>query len=164
ETDTGSVGFPALIPYPVLFAGLLPGSAAEWYDPATGAAFFPVRTLAGVAGLVLLPPGSRLAAPWGPPRAVRTAAGWERPPAPPPHLARARRVPARPAGFPFDSLLRTFLRCAGMGVRSDSGVASPFIHGRARSMSRTICGLFLGVALSVIAGSANFAPPVAAQD
>jgi hypothetical protein len=47
-----------LIPYPELLAS----HPAEWYDPATGAMLFPFKTLAAVAGLVLLPLVSRLTA------------------------------------------------------------------------------------------------------
>ncbi|MGE3807297.1 MAG: sodium:solute symporter family protein [Gemmataceae bacterium] len=60
-------GLPAFIPYPELFESLLPGTPAEWYNN-KGATLFPVKTLAGVAGLVLLPVVSRLTARFDPPR------------------------------------------------------------------------------------------------
>ncbi len=62
---------PALLPYPELLADLLPGLPASWYDGA--AMLFPFRTLAALAGLVLLPLVSRLTARWDPPRPLRAA-------------------------------------------------------------------------------------------
>ena len=50
---------PPLIPYPELFARVVPADPASWYDPETGSLLFPFRTLAAVAGLVILPVVSR---------------------------------------------------------------------------------------------------------
>ena len=63
-------GIPPTIPYPHLFAGLLPGTPQSWYD-AGGALLFPYKTLAAVVGLVVMPVVSRLTARWDPPRALR---------------------------------------------------------------------------------------------
>lgn len=60
--------WPPWIPYPELFAPLLPGKTLDWYDPENGAIIFPYKTLAAAAGLVLLPLVSRLTARWDPPR------------------------------------------------------------------------------------------------
>ena len=54
-------GVPPLIPYPEIFAGLLPLEPAKWYDPENGALLFPFKTLAAAVGLVILPTVSRLA-------------------------------------------------------------------------------------------------------
>jgi high affinity choline transporter 7 len=67
ETNDGPIGFGALIPYPELFAAWLSGSPSDWYG-ARGETLFPVKTLAAVVGLVLLPVVSRLTARWNPPR------------------------------------------------------------------------------------------------
>jgi hypothetical protein len=69
ETDNGWLGFGALVPYPELFAGWLPGAPADWYDPVR-ATLFPVKTLSALTGLILLPVVSRLTARWDPPRAL----------------------------------------------------------------------------------------------
>lgn len=53
------VGVPAFIPHPEIFASLLPGSPAEWYDPHDASVLIPVRTLSAGLGLVLLPVVSR---------------------------------------------------------------------------------------------------------
>jgi high affinity choline transporter 7 len=50
------LGLPPLIHYPELFTS----HPAQWYDPGTGAMLFPFKTLAAVAGLILLPVVSRL--------------------------------------------------------------------------------------------------------
>jgi solute carrier family 5 (high affinity choline transporter), member 7 len=63
-------GIPPSIPYPHLFAGLLPGTPGSWYD-AGGALLFPYKTLAAAVGLVVLPVASRLTARWDPPRVLR---------------------------------------------------------------------------------------------
>ena len=65
-------GMAPTIPYPELFAAVLPGPAAAWYDPATGALLFPYKTLAALAGVVCLPVVSRLTARWDPPRRCGT--------------------------------------------------------------------------------------------
>ena len=54
------LGLPPLIPYPEITA-LFPTRPAAWYD-AGGAMLWPFRTMAAVAGLVLLPVVSRLPA------------------------------------------------------------------------------------------------------
>jgi high affinity choline transporter 7 len=61
---------PQFIPYAELFAAILPGSSADWSDPASGATLFPVRIVAAVLGLILLPLVSRLTASWDPPRPI----------------------------------------------------------------------------------------------
>jgi solute carrier family 5 (high affinity choline transporter), member 7 len=63
-------GIPPVIPYPDIFAGVLPGPPGSWYD-ASGALLFPFKTLAAVAGLAVLPVASRLTARWDPPRELR---------------------------------------------------------------------------------------------
>lgn len=67
ETNDGSIGFPALLRLPEWFPGLFPGPASDWYD-ATGAATYPVRTLAAGAGMILLPVVSRMTSRWDRPR------------------------------------------------------------------------------------------------
>jgi high affinity choline transporter 7 len=62
------LGIPYFIPYPELFVAILPGTAAEWYDPSTGAMLFPFKTLAACAGVLVLPVASRLTARWEAPR------------------------------------------------------------------------------------------------
>jgi high affinity choline transporter 7 len=52
------LGLPPLIPYPEIMAWLVPADPAAWYD-ASGTMLWPFRTLAAVAGLVLLPLVSR---------------------------------------------------------------------------------------------------------
>lgn len=61
---------PPFIPYPTLFAALLPGGPQSWYDG--GALLFPFKTLAAAVGLILLPVVSRLTARWDAPRPLRT--------------------------------------------------------------------------------------------
>jgi solute carrier family 5 (high affinity choline transporter), member 7 len=68
------LALPPLIPYPELFAWLLPGDPRSWYDADTGGILFPHRTLAAIVGLVLIPTVSRLTAHWSPPRALRNVA------------------------------------------------------------------------------------------
>jgi high affinity choline transporter 7 len=58
-------GLPPFIPYPEIFTS----DPASWYD--AGAMLFPFKTLAAVAGLVLLPVVSRLTAAWDAPRPLR---------------------------------------------------------------------------------------------
>jgi high affinity choline transporter 7 len=60
---------PAFIPYPELFATLLPGAPQDWYDGT--AMLFPFKTLAAVVGIVLLPVVSRLTASWNAPQPLR---------------------------------------------------------------------------------------------
>jgi solute carrier family 5 (high affinity choline transporter), member 7 len=61
------LGMPHFIPYPEIFAPVLPGSPADWYDPQTGAMLFPFKTLAAGVGLVLLPVVSRVTWRWNHP-------------------------------------------------------------------------------------------------
>ena len=70
-------GIPHFIPYPELFAAVLPGTAADWNDPATGALLFPFKTVAAGAGLIVLPAVSRLSARWGAPRPLRNPSSDE---------------------------------------------------------------------------------------
>jgi high affinity choline transporter 7 len=65
------LNIPALIPYPELFAALLPGDPSAWYEPGTHAMLFPYKTLAAIAGLVLLPVVSRASAAADAPRPLR---------------------------------------------------------------------------------------------
>lgn len=58
-------GIPVWIHYPRLLPESLVGPAAGWYDGET--LLFPFRTLAALAGLILLPLVSRLTARWDPP-------------------------------------------------------------------------------------------------
>ena len=59
ETDTGLLGFSAYKPYTDLLVNLLPGSPSEWYA-ANGATLAPVRTIAMLAGLMVMPVVSRI--------------------------------------------------------------------------------------------------------
>ena len=72
------LGLPHFIPYPEIFARLLSGSPGDWYDPQTGAMLFPFKTLAAVAGLVLLPAVSRATTSWDRPRTLHNPASRER--------------------------------------------------------------------------------------
>ena len=58
------LGLNSFIPYPELFAALLPGVPADWYNASNGAMLFPVKTFAAASGLVLLPLVSRATARW----------------------------------------------------------------------------------------------------
>jgi high affinity choline transporter 7 len=60
QSDDRVIGFGAFIPYAEIFAGILPGSPSDWYD-SIGATHFPVRTVAMLSGLIILPLVSRLA-------------------------------------------------------------------------------------------------------
>ena len=62
------VGLPSFIAYPEIFARVLPGEPAHWYDAATGAMLFPFKILAAAVGLLLLPTVSRLTGRLCPPR------------------------------------------------------------------------------------------------
>jgi high affinity choline transporter 7 len=62
------LGIPHFVPYPELFAAVLPGTPADWYDPATGAMLFPFKAFAAGAGMIVLPAVSRLSARWEAPR------------------------------------------------------------------------------------------------
>jgi solute carrier family 5 (high affinity choline transporter), member 7 len=72
------LGLPHFIPYPELCSRFLTGTPADWYDRQTGSMLFPFRTVAAVAGLMLLPVVSRATARWDPPRALRNPAERER--------------------------------------------------------------------------------------
>lgn len=63
------LGLPVLIDYPAIFAPLLPGEPADWYDGV--ALLFPFKTLAALTGVVLLPIVSRLTARWSAPLPLR---------------------------------------------------------------------------------------------
>jgi high affinity choline transporter 7 len=64
------LAIPPSIPYGDIFRGFLPGEAELWLDANGHATLFPVRTLAALVGLVLLPLVSRLTARWDPPRPI----------------------------------------------------------------------------------------------
>ena len=68
------LGLRSFIPYPELFAPLLPGAPSDWYDAASGGILFPFKTLAAATGLVLLPAVSRATGRWDPPRLLRNPA------------------------------------------------------------------------------------------
>jgi len=63
-------GIAPSIPYPELFAAVLPGTPGSWYD-AAGAMLFPHKTFAALAGAITVPVVSRLTARWDPPRPLR---------------------------------------------------------------------------------------------
>jgi high affinity choline transporter 7 len=68
------IGLPPTIPYPDLFAGLLPGGASSWYastEVGQPVVLFPFKSFAWLAGMVLLPLVSRLTSRWDPPRSLR---------------------------------------------------------------------------------------------
>ena len=71
------LGIPHFIPYPELFAAVLPGTAADWYDAATGAMLFPFKPSPPAAGLIVLPAVSRLSARWEAPRPLRNPSSDE---------------------------------------------------------------------------------------
>jgi high affinity choline transporter 7 len=66
------LNLPAFIPYPEIFSSLLPGEPSSWYDGAT--MLFPFKTLAALAGIILLPVVSRLTARLDPPRTLHNPA------------------------------------------------------------------------------------------
>lgn len=66
-------GLKPFLPYADLLTPFLAGAPADWYD-ADGYLVTPFRTLAMLAGLLLLPMVSRLTAAWDPPRALREPA------------------------------------------------------------------------------------------
>lgn len=70
ETNSGQIGFPALLHLPEWLPGLFPGPASDWYDE-IGAAKYPVKTLAAAAGMILLPLVSRLTGRWDAPRMLQ---------------------------------------------------------------------------------------------
>lgn len=65
-------GLPPFIPYPEIFAALLPGSPQSWYND--GALLFPYKTLAALTGLIALPVVSRLTQRWNHPQLLRNVA------------------------------------------------------------------------------------------
>jgi len=62
------LGVPAFIPYAELAQRFGQFEPSLWLDPVSHANLFPVRTLAAVAGLILMPVVSRLTGRWDPPR------------------------------------------------------------------------------------------------
>ncbi len=66
-------GLAPMIRYPEIAAAVLPIDPARWYD-AGGALLFPYKSLAALAGLVLMPLVSRATARWIPPRPLRNLA------------------------------------------------------------------------------------------
>lgn len=56
------LGLPSFIPYPEIFAAILPGTPQNWYDGST--MLFPYKTLATIVGIILLPLVSRLTIKW----------------------------------------------------------------------------------------------------
>ncbi len=64
------IGLPALVSYADIWARLRGRDPAEWYDLATGDSVFPIRIVAAVAGLCILPIVSRLTSRWDPPRVL----------------------------------------------------------------------------------------------
>ena len=62
---------PSFIPYPELFAVILPSAPQDWYDGTT--MLFPYKTLAALVGVVLLPVISRLTTKWSPPQPLRNS-------------------------------------------------------------------------------------------
>ncbi|MGD9720972.1 MAG: sodium:solute symporter family protein [Pirellulales bacterium] len=62
------LGIPRTINYDRLLASAWPEASAGWFAGAEDATLFPVRTVAALAGLVLLPVVSRLTGRWDPPR------------------------------------------------------------------------------------------------
>ena len=56
------LNLPYFIPYPELFAAVLPGDPKHWYDGST--MLFPFKTLATAVGIILLPLVSRLTIKW----------------------------------------------------------------------------------------------------
>lgn len=71
------LGLKPFIPYPEIFAWLLPGRPQDWYDPSTGAMLFPFKTLAAAVGFAVLPLVSRLTAQWKPARGLANVAQEE---------------------------------------------------------------------------------------
>jgi high affinity choline transporter 7 len=66
------LGIPPLVSYGELFDPVLPGTADLWLDENGHATLFPIRTVAGLVGLVLLGVVSRLTGRWDPPRPIPT--------------------------------------------------------------------------------------------
>lgn len=63
------LNLPSFIPYPELFAAILPGDAKSWSDGTT--MLFPFKTMAAGVGLILLPLVSRLTLRWSAPQPLR---------------------------------------------------------------------------------------------
>lgn len=66
-------GIEPFLPYADLVTSGLANGPEIWYDRQTGALLFPFRSLAALAGLILLPVVSRWTARWDPPRLLRAA-------------------------------------------------------------------------------------------
>ncbi len=64
------LAIPPLVSYAELFDPLLPGTSDLWLDENGHATLFPIRTIAALAGLVLLGVVSRLTGRWDPPRPI----------------------------------------------------------------------------------------------
>jgi Na+/proline symporter len=73
-------GMAPIIPYPQIFSAVLPGPTASWYDGA-GAMLFPYKTMAALAGVIVLPVVSRMTARWDRPRLLRNVHADEHAPA-----------------------------------------------------------------------------------
>jgi high affinity choline transporter 7 len=69
-------GIRPIIPYPELFAAVLPGTPGSWYD-AAGAMLFPYKTCAALAGALTVSVVSRLTARWDRPRPLRNVHAGE---------------------------------------------------------------------------------------
>jgi solute carrier family 5 (high affinity choline transporter), member 7 len=63
------LNLPAFIPYPELFAAILPFDPKSWYDGTT--MLFPFKTMAALTGVILLPVVSRLTIQWEPTQPLR---------------------------------------------------------------------------------------------
>jgi high affinity choline transporter 7 len=59
ETDSGLIGFPALIPYPEMLSHFVTLTPSEWYD-GIGVTLLPIKTFATIVGLIAIPAVSRL--------------------------------------------------------------------------------------------------------
>lgn len=59
ETDTGLIGFPALIPYPEILAHFVTLDPSQWYD-GLGATLLPIKTVAAAVGTITIPVVSRV--------------------------------------------------------------------------------------------------------
>ena len=64
------LAIPPLVSYAEIFDPLLPGTTDLWLDENGHATLFPIRTIAALAGLVLLGVVSRLTGRWDPPRPI----------------------------------------------------------------------------------------------
>ena len=67
-------GIAPIVPYPEIFAAIVPIDPKDWFDAQSGALLFPFKTLAAAAGMVILPAVSRLTGRWSPPMPLRSLA------------------------------------------------------------------------------------------